>query len=164
MERSERRAGDGSPVGPPRLWTVREANARLSELEELLPRLSGWVHRLAEVREERERLASFWGAEADAEDQPDHELKARLDAEWHHLTQRLEEAVNALRAEGIEVKNLETGLIDFYGFQEGEIVFLCWQRGEPAVAFFHTLTGGYRSRRPIVPSETTPSPPARSSG
>lgn len=150
MERSERDRGEQPPVGPPRLWTVAEANARLSELEELLPRLRGWVGRLAEVQEERERLATFWGAEANAEDQPDHELKARLDAEWKHLSRRLDEAIGSLRAEGIEVKDLGTGLVDFYAMEQGELVFLCWQRGESTVGFYHTLTGGFRTRRPIA--------------
>ena len=158
MARSERSPEDRLPVGPPRLWTVSEANARLSELEELLPRLHGWANRLSEVHEERERLTTFWGSEADAEDQPDHELKSRLDAEFKHLGRRLDEAVGSLRAEGIEVKDLESGLVDFYAMHEGELVFLCWQRGEGSVGFYHTLTGGYRSRRPIA--ETSPAPSA----
>ncbi|HYA71325.1 MAG TPA: DUF2203 family protein [Thermoplasmata archaeon] len=162
MERSERARGGPPPVGPPRLWTVAEANARLSDLEGLLPRLQGWVHRLAEVHEERERLAAFWGAEADAEDQPDHELKSRLDAEWKHLNRRLEEAVGSLRAEGIEVKDLGSGTVDFYAMEEGELVFLCWQRGESTVGYFHTLTGGFRSRRPIA--EPARAASARSQG
>jgi len=162
MERSERTPEGSPPVGPPRLWTVAEANARLSELEELLPRLHGWVSRLSEVQEERERLASFWGSEADAEDQPDHELKARLDAEWKHLSRRMDEAIGSLRAEGIEVKELGTGLVDFYAMQEGELVFLCWQRGEPSVGFFHTLTGGFASRRPLP--QAPPAPSVRTQG
>jgi len=162
MDRAESPGDEPSPVEPPRLWTVVEANARLRDLEELLPRLSGWVGRLREVQEQRDRLAVFWGPEADASDQPDHELKNRLDAEWKHLSRRLEEAVGSLRAEGIEVKDLGSGLVDFYGVQDGEVVFLCWQRGEPAVAFFHTLTGGYRSRRPIA--EPRRAPPPRSQG
>jgi len=146
------------PVEAPRLWTVAEANARLPGLEELLPRLRGWVARLAEVQDQRQRLADFWGAETDAEDQPDHDLKARLDAEVRHLGRRLEEAVGALRAEGIEVKDLATGLVDFYAIEDGELVFLCWQRGEPSVGFFHSLTGGFRTRRP-VPGAGRPTSP-----
>jgi hypothetical protein len=149
MGRSEAPHDDSPPVAPPRLWTVAEANARLPELEELLPRVRGWVGRLAEVHEERERLTTFWGSEADAADQPDHELKSRLDAEYRHLSRRIEEAVGALHTEGIEVKDLGTGLVDFYGLQDGEVVFLCWQRGEPSVGFYHLLTGGFQTRRPI---------------
>jgi hypothetical protein len=139
-------------VDPPRIWSVREANARVADLAELLPRLKGWVARLGEVHEEQERLRSFWGREVDAGDHPDHEHKDRLDAEWQNLTQRLEEALGSLRREGIEVKSLEEGLVDFYGLVDNEIVFLCWQRGEPEVAFFHAVGGGYRDRRPLPPS------------
>jgi len=162
MARSERPPEDAPPVGPPRLWTVAEANARLSELEELLPRLHGWANRLTEVHEERERLTTFWGSEADAEDQPDHELKSRLDAEFKHLGRRLDEAVGSLRAEGIEVKDLESGLVDFYAMRDGELVYLCWKRGEASVGFYHSLHGGYRSRRPI--EESNPAPSARPQG
>ncbi|MGA7476857.1 MAG: DUF2203 domain-containing protein [Thermoplasmata archaeon] len=158
MERSGRPHDDPPPPEPPRLWTVAEANARIPQLEELLPRLRGWVARLAQVHEQRERLSVFWGSEADAADQPDHELKSRLDTEWKHLSHRLEEAAEAFRAEGIEVKDLGTGLVDFYAMRGGELVFLCWQRGEPEVGFYHSLTGGYRTRRPISDPSRAASP------
>jgi hypothetical protein len=125
----ERSAPDSDPIdlpSPPRLWTPEEANARIADLEDLLPRLRGWVVRLREVHEETHRLTGFWGKDVDAPDQADHGLKVRLDAEWQNLTRRLEEAVQGLRREGIEVKDLESGLIDFYGLQQGEVVFLCW--------------------------------------
>ncbi len=134
---------------PARLWTPAEANRRLAQLQELLPRLKTWGLRLAEVHLEVERLTSFWGKEIDAPDQVDHERKQQLDTEWKHLTQRLEEAVGTLQREGIEVKDLESGLVDFYGLVNGEVVYLCWRLGETEVGFYHTLEGGYRSRRPL---------------
>jgi hypothetical protein len=39
--------------------------------------------------------------------------------------------------------------VDFYSVRDNEVVFLCWQRGEEAIGFYHTLAGGYRSRRPL---------------
>lgn len=134
---------------PPRLWTVEEANARLDGLRELVPQLRSWVVRLRKVHDELHRLAAFWGRELEAPDHPDHELKLRLDEEWKTLTGKLEHEVSALQEEGIEVKDLESGLLDFYALNDGEVVYLCWQRGEESVRFFHTLDGGYRNRRPI---------------
>jgi len=163
MERAARPKDPGRG-DPPRLWTVSEANARLGELAELLPRLRGWVVRLGEVQEELKRLGEFWGRDVDASDHPDHELKVRLDSEWRHLSRRLQEAVGALRREGIELKDLESGLVDFYGLVNGEVVFLCWQRGETGVESYHPVAGGYRDRRPI-PEGVRPSasPRARES-
>lgn len=158
MDRTAR-PNDTERATPPRLWTAAEANARLAELAELLPRLRGWVERLGEVHRELDRLAEFWGREVDATDHPDHELKTRLEAEWRNLTRRLEEAVTSLRGEGIELKDLEHGLVDFFGVVRGELVFLCWQRGEPDVGFYHPISGSSRDRRPL-PDEAR-APPAR---
>ncbi|HYA58628.1 MAG TPA: DUF2203 domain-containing protein [Thermoplasmata archaeon] len=152
-------ARDPAAVDPPRLWTVDEANVRIEELNDLLPQLRGWVTRLGEVHAELARLADFWGRELEASDHPDRSLKQRLEAEWRNLSHRLEEAVVGLRAEGIEVREVESGLVDFYSLQDGELVFLCWRRGEPSVAHYHTLTEGFKGRRPLPP--TTRSPPAR---
>jgi len=134
---------------PSRIWTVEEANARLPELRELLDRLREWALRLGEVHAELRRLSGFWGDDVDAPDHADHHLKQRLDAEWKNLSRRLDEAIESLRSEAIEVKALDTGLVDFHSIEDGEPVYLCWRRDEPSVGYYHTLTGGFRNRRPI---------------
>jgi hypothetical protein len=50
---------------------------------------------------------------------------------------------------GVEVKDPETGLLDFPAVREGEDVLLCWRVGEEAVAFWHDLEEGYAGRKPI---------------
>ena len=158
---TDRDGGDAALPQPGRLWTVAEANARLEEMRELLPQLRAWVVRLRKVHDELQRLTTFWGKDVDATDHPDRELKRRLDSEWAELTQRLETEVARLHAEGIEVKDLESGLIDFYSVHESEVVFLCWQRGEDEVGFYHTLDGGFRTRRPLPPATAAASPSGR---
>jgi hypothetical protein len=138
-----------NPPAPARLWTVAEANARLDGLRELLDQLKEWAVRLGEVHSELRRLTEFWGKEIDASDHADRPLKERLEAEWKNLSRRLDEAVESLRGEGIELKEIDTGLVDFYAIQDGVLVLLCWRRDEPRVAFYHTLEGGFRGRRPI---------------
>lgn len=137
---------------------MAEANDRLDHLRELLPQLRAWVVRLGKVHDELQRLAHFWGRETDAVDNPDRELKLRLDDEWKRLGQRLESEVLRLQAEGIEVKDLETGLVDFYSRRDGELVFLCWQRGESEVGHWHLLSGSFRTRKPIGGRSATHSP------
>ena len=145
----EPRPTTGPSAAPPRLWTVEEANGRLAGLREILPRLRGWASRLAEVHAELGRLASFWGDELGSRDHPDHGLSGRLEAEWRNLGRRLEEAIESLRSEGIEVKQLESGLVDFYAMVDNELVFLCWRSDEPEVGFYHPLHGGFAGRRPL---------------
>jgi hypothetical protein len=144
-----------TPPSPARLWTVAEANARLDGLRELLDQLKEWAVRLGEVHSELRRLTEFWGKEIDATDHADRPLKERLEAEWKNLSRRLDEAVEALKGEGIELKEIGTGLVDFYAVLDGELVYWCWRREEPRVSFYHTLDGGFRARRPIPESART---------
>lgn len=52
---------------------------------------------------------------------------------------------------GIEVKDLDAGLIDFRTDRSGEEVYLCWRLGEgDRIAWWHTLEGGFPARRPLV--------------
>ena len=150
-------AGAGPDSPPPHLWTVAEANARLAALRELLPQLREWAVRLGEVRSELTRLSNFWGGELAARDHPDHGLSGRLEAEAKNLMRRLDESVGALRAEGIEVKHLESGLVDFYAEIDDQVVFLCWRLDEPEVGFYHTLDGGFAGRR-VLPARRPPVP------
>jgi hypothetical protein len=160
--RSSDRPGPHRGESPPRLWTVEEANGRLAALRELLPQLRAWAVRLAKVHDELGRLKEFWGKEVDATDSPDRDLWVRLEDEWTRLGQRLEQEVLRLQTDGIEVKDLETGLVDFYSLRGGEVIFLCWQRGEAEVGHWHTLSGGFRTRRPIEGSGRSSSTPRAS--
>lgn len=149
-----------SPDGVPHLWTVEEADRRLPRLRELLEQLKAWTQRLAVVQAELGRLAEFWGGDLRASDHPDHELAERLGRERTNLVARLEESVRSLAGEGIDVKDLETGLVDFYALRGGELVLLCWRLGEAEVGFYHTLEGGFAGRRPLPARvRSTDSPP-----
>ena len=44
---------------------------------------------------------------------------------------------------------MQLGLIDFPAELDGEIVYLCWQFGEPEVAFWHRIEDGFAGRRPL---------------
>lgn len=80
------------------------------------------------------------GAEAELRER-DAQVAAALDA-----FQLLIEEIEAL---GGTVKDYERGLVDFYGEVDGEIVYLCWQRGEDQVAHWHRLDEGFGQRRPL---------------
>jgi hypothetical protein len=138
------------PPQPARLWTVAEANERLESLGEALGRIRASAVRLQAVGAERERLADFWGCEVRAADHPDRGLVERLDRESETLQEKVETEVRGLHDDGIEIKDLDSGLVDFYGLVDQEVVFLCWRRGESEVAYFHRLDGGFRTRQALV--------------
>jgi hypothetical protein len=61
----------------------------------------------------------------------------------------LQQEMDALEALGVQVKDLDTGLIDFLTRYRGQDVLLCWQFGEDSIGHWHGLTEGYRGRKPI---------------
>lgn len=68
---------------------------------------------------------------------------------WKEEAQRLIEEV---ADEGIQVKDLERGLVDFPHFLGGDPareVFLCWHLGEDTIEFWHEIDAGIAGRRPL---------------
>jgi len=76
-------------------------------------------------------------------------LLAHVDAEVARLLDVFQGLVEEIEALGGTVKDYERGCVDFYGEVAGEIVYLCWQRGEEAIAHWHALDEGYSDRHRI---------------
>jgi len=59
-----------------------------------------------------------------------------------------------LAASGLVIRDLRKGLIDFPALLDGREIFLCWQRGEEAIAFYHEQDAGFSGRQPL-PADLT---------
>ena len=62
--------------------------------------------------------------------------------------EKLKEAIQTFEEIGCQVKDLDTGLLDFPTLYRGEIVYLCWRLGEDRIEFWHG-DEGFRGRKPI---------------
>jgi len=69
--------------------------------------------------------------------------------EFAKLARELQEIVDELTLIGVQLKDADTGLLDFPAIREGVEVLLCWRVGEPAVEWYHGLEDGYAGRRRI---------------
>jgi len=65
------------------------------------------------------------------------------------MVKEIQNSVTRMNNMGCLVKDIELGLIDFHSSVNGEAAFLCWQFGEPAVAWYHPLGEGFSARRPL---------------
>ena len=63
--------------------------------------------------------------------------------------QAAKDSVAEIDAIGVQVKDLDTGLLDFPCQVDGDIVLLCWKLGEGRIDFWHTVEDGFRGRQPI---------------
>ena len=73
------------------------------------------------------------------------EKAAQLDALVDGMSQKIAE----LEDLGVQVKDLDFGLVDFPAERYGEKVLLCWRYGEPEVSYWHKHNEGYNGRKPI---------------
>jgi hypothetical protein len=81
--------------------------------------------------------------------------RAQIEAEVESRRERLEELQRELAALGIELKDPEKGLVDYWARRGGREVYLCWQFGEESVLHWHDLRSGFGGRKPIA---TFPAP------
>jgi hypothetical protein len=126
-------------------YTVRQANERLPELTRLLLHLQEEGRRLAETHVEQVVLRQkIRGNGHNVEEQ-----QATLNKTEAPIEESLRKGVEQLATWGIQVKDLERGLVDFPALRDGRTVFLCWELGEPEVAYWHETTTGYASRQPL---------------
>lgn len=64
---------------------------------------------------------------------------------------RFQELLRDIADLGIQVKDLDSGLVDFPHLREGEEVFLCWKLGEDTISYWHELDTGFSGRK-LLPS------------
>ena len=74
---------------------------------------------------------------------------ARRKAEREKAIQLAKDAVAEIHATGVQVKDLDIGLLDFPCKVEGEIVLLCWKLGETQITHWHSTEEGFAGRKPI---------------
>ncbi len=74
---------------------------------------------------------------------------ARRKAEREKAIQRIKDALAEIDATGVQVKDIDIGLLDFPCKVEGEIVLLCWKLGEPKITHWHGTSEGFAGRKPI---------------
>lgn len=128
-------------------FTLDEAQSLLPVLESLLKRAID-AKRAAEQIEEKvhelnHRIFLAGGMFLDVD-----RLRRRKAALDSHV-QQAKDSLGEIEAIGVQVKDLETGLLDFPCMIEGETVLLCWKMGEERIEFWHTLDAGFRGRQPL---------------
>ena len=74
---------------------------------------------------------------------------ARRKAERAKAEQRVKDALAEIDATGVQVKDLNIGLLDFPCEVEGQVLLLCWKLGEKAITHWHGVQEGFAGRKPI---------------
>lgn len=112
------------------------------EARALLPLVKQWLKQLAVLRRRLdhcdERLARMKTAQVD--------LGGREVNAWVRIMADMKSVLQEFFRREIQVKDLERGLVDFPALIGGREVFLCWEKGEADIKYWHDLEAGYAGR------------------
>lgn len=125
-----------------RLFSPSEANELIPRLEVLMRELQLEAGRL------RTTVADLTRADHDLAG-ADFTQLMELSPELREIANRMADMAAQIESFGCILKDIEQGLVDFPFDTEGEVAFLCWQYGEAHVIAWHTVEGGFASRRPL---------------
>lgn len=130
-----------------RTFTLAEAQVLLPVLEALLKKAMEGKKLMEQVDEDFQQLANriFLSGGCDV----DVAAMARRKAEKDMAVQRVKDALAEIDATGVQVKDLDLGLLDFPCVVEDQVILLCWKLGEKSIEHWHGMEEGFRGRKPI---------------
>jgi len=123
----------------PHFFSLKEANAALEIIRPLMDEVqsirSGILTQQPDIWPAIERSAGNGG----------NPSLSRLVKEF----ERLDDLLHKIQATGAQVKDINTGLLDFPAWRNDHEVYLCWKLGEDTIAYWHDLDAGFLGRQPI---------------
>jgi hypothetical protein len=129
-----------------RIFTLEEASAALETIRPLAEEMVRSRRAIVSAEEERAEIA-LTAAGNGAGLNPRH--VAALDDVVRREQEALARCVEKIQAAGVQVKDLDTGLLDFPSRRDDEDILLCWRVGEPEIGWWHTVEGGFAGRQPL---------------
>jgi hypothetical protein len=131
---------------PERHFTLDEANATLDELRPVAARMVELRARLRESAARRDELRQAIGGNGGGLGASD---LAVADAEIEQLGNAVTGCLAHIQRAGVQVKDLDLGLLDFPSLRDGRTVLLCWHVGEDGIEYWHDVDEGFAGRRPV---------------
>ena len=124
----------------PRLFTYEEASALIPVLRPMLRSIQEQKRELDKLRLKLEPYTEAMRTNGHATEAAQLEIKLR------NLANSIRAAVTGIQDLGVEMKDLDMGLVDFLAQRNGRIIYLCWMVDEPQIDFWHELDTGIAGR------------------
>jgi hypothetical protein len=128
-------------------FTLTEAQTLLPLLEALLVKTQAAGRKAAELDAEMQDLSQriflSGGLHVNVA------ATARRKAEREKALKEAQDTLAEIDEIGVQVKDLNQGLLDFPCLLDGETVLLCWKQGEKEIGFWHTMDAGFAGRQPV---------------
>ena len=120
-------------------FTLEQANALVPTVADLLEHVTDTRNQLVAASESLQSVLQKAGGNGGS----------KAGSEYALLLQHLNALLETFKEWGIELKDIDDGLVDFPSYRDGRIVYLCWKRGETRIEFWHGLDSGFDGRQPL---------------
>jgi hypothetical protein len=124
---------------PTKFFTLPQANEAMNIIRPLMDEVQAIRQRILEKQPET------WTAIEKSVGNGGNRTLSRMVRDY----ERLDALVHRILDTGAQIKDINTGLLDFSALKDGREVYLCWQYGEGEIAFWHEVDAGYAGRQPI---------------
>jgi len=128
-------------------FTLHEAQTLLPVLEALLRRAQAAGARTGELEMEMQELSQRIFMSGGM--QVNVGQAAKRSSEREKALQEARDTLAEMDEIGVQVKDLEKGLLDFPSVIDGRDVLLCWKLGEKEIGYWHTPEDGFAGRKPL---------------
>ena len=129
-----------------RHFSLDEAQQMVPWLESKMEELNTSLRLLSRLEEQTSFLTGQLSSNGG------HESGKKLESQRTALkeaSETLELHINEVIERGIELKSIERGLADFPSRRDGHEVYLCWQKGESEIRFWHEIDAGFSGRHTL---------------
>ncbi len=135
------------------MFTLKEANKIIPKIEEIFDGIFVLRKKIAFAQNEMNWIKEFWRNDMRDSDNPDGDLYDSFVTEIEFMHKQIMKSANQIQSFGCIVKDVNTGLVDFYSSIKKQNVFLCWQYGEKEIKYWHTIDSGFTGRLPLGSTE-----------
>ena len=129
-----------------KVFTAEEANRLLPKLTDMITALQAHHRKILAKEVEIDALELLYPSQ---DETPSSEIAKEIEI-YNESVSRFYALIDEIHEMGCLLKDIETGLLDFYGVYQGKVVYLCWRLGEPEVGFWHEVGRGYAYRQPLI--------------
>ena len=128
-------------------FTLEEAQSLLPVMESLLKRALEGKQAAEQVEADLSELARRIYVSGGMTVDVGKVAKQRAEMESH--MQRVKESIAEIDSIGVQVKDIESGLLNFPCRLDDQVVLLCWRMGETSIEHWHTVESGFQGRQPL---------------
>jgi hypothetical protein len=131
----------------PKYFTLHEANLLLPFVDQELIKLQALKREFQEKYLNLKRKKQAYND--NQQNTSDKDPFFTLETELEFLQIEAKTHMNSIEMKGIEIKDIDIGLVDFPAIINGNEVLLCWRQGEERIGYYHGRQDGFSGRRAI---------------